>query len=99
MQQKHVEHALCLYVCQAAGASIIGGGAPSWFTWYITIRLQARSGRQKSWKMVLTLFKNGFYLHPNTPKYTPDPRKRRRVYFVFLTFNQNKKFTFIRSQQ
>ena len=42
------------YVCQAAGTSIIGG-APSWITerqyYYEGRRLQAYSGRQKSWKL------------------------------------------------
>ena len=42
------------YVCQAAGASIIGGGAQSLITerhyQYGGRRLQARSGRQKNWK-------------------------------------------------
>ena len=42
------------YVYQVAGSSIIGGGAPSRITerhyYYVGRRLQAHSGRQKSWK-------------------------------------------------
>ena len=70
MQQKHVcpnmlVHMLYApYVCQTAGASIIGGGAYSWITerhYQCGVRmLQTRSGRApKELKMMLTLFKNG----------------------------------------
>ena len=60
MQQKHVKPTIlghmpyASYVCQTAGASIIGGGVrrelPKCIITIWSRRLQARSGRQKSWK-------------------------------------------------
>ena len=56
------------YVCQA---SIIGGSRREIPKGTITIIGPQASGPQwapRELKMVLTLFKNGFQLHPNAPK-------------------------------
>ena len=90
MQQKHVEpnilgnRSYAPYECQAAGAIIIDGGAPSWITemhyYYGVAGCRPAVQEPKELKMVLTQFKNGFHLHPNALKSVggwgsaPDPQ-------------------------